>query len=551
MGTDGRPGLRRSERGRASMNASEGADKSSAPVQVGPPEGTEAGLRAALARDPASSRAIVSLCDLLRQSGRAEAALALTAPKVAPERPADHGLLVAHAENLKALGRMGDALATYRRAAARYGESAVAAHNLAAQLGDMSQFQEAQSQARRALQAGLDGPQTWAVLARALQGCNQLEASQAAYVEVLRRAPFDADAHRELAQLVWMQGGDMATALSTLDQAIAARPDPRLIEVRAMARKSCGDVAGAHAEIAAAARAHPHDYAIRVTAAHLATTAGFPEQGVAHAQAAVAAAPDSFWTRMALCEAYLGVGEAARAETIAARVHDEAPHNQSVLANLATAWRLLGDARYQALYDYGAFVSTSRLDVPDGWENLDAYLADLAQALARAHVFRAHPFSQSLVNGTQVSNLTSSPDPAIRAFFQAVAGPIRRRLQALGAGADPFRSRNTSATNFQGVWSVRLGRDIGRHTDHVHPKGWMSSACYVALPPGVSGSAGREGWIKFGEPGIRTVPALAAEHYVEPEPGLLALFPSYMWHGTLPFSGAGERLTIAFDLVPA
>jgi hypothetical protein len=33
---------------------------------------------------------------------------------------------------------------------------------------------------------------------------------------------------------------------------------------------------------------------------------------------------------------------------------------------------------------------------------------------------------------------------------------------------------------------------------------------------------------------------------------LLALFPSYMWHGTVPFSGAPDdrRLTIAFDAVP-
>jgi hypothetical protein len=31
---------------------------------------------------------------------------------------------------------------------------------------------------------------------------------------------------------------------------------------------------------------------------------------------------------------------------------------------------------------------------------------------------------------------------------------------------------------------------------------------------------------------------------------MLALFPSYMWHGTVPFTQGAERLTIAFDLVP-
>jgi hypothetical protein len=34
---------------------------------------------------------------------------------------------------------------------------------------------------------------------------------------------------------------------------------------------------------------------------------------------------------------------------------------------------------------------------------------------------------------------------------------------------------------------------------------------------------------------------------IEPKPGRLALFPSYMWHGTRPFA-EGERMTVAFDV---
>jgi len=33
------------------------------------------------------------------------------------------------------------------------------------------------------------------------------------------------------------------------------------------------------------------------------------------------------------------------------------------------------------------------------------------------------------------------------------------------------------------------------------------------------------------------------------EPARLALFPSVFWHGTRPFDD-GERLTVAFDVVP-
>jgi hypothetical protein len=58
------------------------------------------------------------------------------------------------------------------------------------------------------------------------------------------------------------------------------------------------------------------------------------------------------------------------------------------------------------------------------------------------------------------------------------------------------------------------------------------------------------GWLAFGEPGI-TIPGLGPDHLVRPEPGMLVLFPSYMWHGTVPFTAGGRRLTAAFDVVPA
>jgi hypothetical protein len=37
---------------------------------------------------------------------------------------------------------------------------------------------------------------------------------------------------------------------------------------------------------------------------------------------------------------------------------------------------------------------------------------------------------------------------------------------------------------------------------------------------------------------------------VQPTPGTLVLFPSYFWHGTIPFNTTDERITVAFDVVP-
>ena len=89
-------------------------------------------------------------------------------------------------------------------------------------------------------------------------------------------------------------------------------------------------------------------------------------------------------------------------------------------------------------------------------------------------------------------------------------------------------------------------KEGGFHVSHVHPQGWISSALYIALPP-VVGEGSKEGWLQLGEPRPELGVGLEPSAYVRPEPGRLALFPSWMWHGTIPFP-AGERLTVAFDV---
>ena len=63
----------------------------------------------------------------------------------------------------------------------------------------------------------------------------------------------------------------------------------------------------------------------------------------------------------------------------------------------------------------------------------------------------------------------------------------------------------------------------------------------------------KQGWIKFGESGFTQLGDKnpPPRRTVQPQPGRLVLFPSYMWHGTVPFHGPTPRTTIAFDVVPS
>jgi hypothetical protein len=59
------------------------------------------------------------------------------------------------------------------------------------------------------------------------------------------------------------------------------------------------------------------------------------------------------------------------------------------------------------------------------------------------------------------------------------------------------------------------------------------------------------GALEFGPPPARyrfrrPVPV----RQVAPAEGLLVVFPSYLYHGTRPFSGPGERVSVAVDVMP-
>jgi tetratricopeptide (TPR) repeat protein len=510
----------------------------------------EALFREALAMDPGSQDAARGLATSLCRRGLSDEALSVLAPFLA-DGVAGHALLVTAAEANKVSGRPDVALSLYRRAAAENASAPLASHNLAAILGDLSQFEEAEARARDALSRGLDLPQTWLVLARACLGTGKLDDSEAAFRKVLALDQLNGEAWRELCQLIWMRTGSADEALRPLDDFVRATgADPRLLEIRALAFQSCGDMERADQTIRYAVNTYPGDVAVRTLASRLAIQGGRPSDGLMHAEAAVAAAPN-FWSKLALCEALFAVGDARRASGLIEDLRRQAPLHQNVIAYQATAWRMLGDERYPELYDYERTVSAQPITTPKGWSSLPEYLADLTQSLTALHrQFKAHPFSQSLLNGSQVSNLLASTDPVVRAFFEAVAEPIRVYLERLGSGPDVLRVRNTFDTQVRGIWSVRLRGGGGRHVNHVHSQGWLSSACYIALPQTIGRAEDRDGWLKFGEPGIITRPPLPPQHFVRPEPGLLALFPSYMWHGTEAFKGDEPRLSIAFDLTP-
>lgn len=247
----------------------------------------------------------------------------------------------------------------------------------------------------------------------------------------------------------------------------------------------------------------------------------------------------------------LRAGRADRAAELLEMDARADPTNQGTWSLLSLAWRLLGDPREQWLCDYDRLVMVTDVAPIDGRQSAREYAADVAAALDPLHRSRAAPGDQSLRGGTQTSGaLFDRPEPAVQAFRDAVLQAAERAIADLADDPiHPFLRRKAKRLKVAGSWSVRLTAS-GHHIPHVHRQGWMSSAYYARLPDAaVSTDTAHQGWIQFGAPPANLGLDLPPRRVVEPKPGRLVLFPSYLWHGTIPFD-SGDRLTAAFDFVP-
>jgi len=147
-------------------------------------------------------------------------------------------------------------------------------------------------------------------------------------------------------------------------------------------------------------------------------------------------------------------------------------------------------------------------------------------------------------------NSMVSPMPPWIKHFDLIDVPVKAYLKTIGTDPfHPFLKRNEGLYKLHSAWSVKLNK-TGHHENHVHPEGWISSSYYVDTPGISDTDPNKAGWIEFGAPSVKT-PELPAELSLAPKPGRLVLFPSYMWHGTVPTKSDETRMTLPFDIIPA
>jgi uncharacterized protein (TIGR02466 family) len=156
-----------------------------------------------------------------------------------------------------------------------------------------------------------------------------------------------------------------------------------------------------------------------------------------------------------------------------------------------------------------------------------------------------------LYNGVQsAGNLLKRPEPVFQQLAKCVVDAVERYRKNF-EGADCVLIKSfPKKTEFASSWYVRM-KQGGHLNSHIHEEGWISGAMYLSLP--TKKTHEHEGSIEVSTHGDDypkkhdnfQVRALA------PEVGDFIMFPSSLFHRTIPFSSDEERICIAFDLKPA
>jgi Flp pilus assembly protein TadD len=508
----------------------------------------ETEFRQVLQSLPAERKARYDLALTLSELGRnPEAEIECRRLVRADDRDSDAWSLLGLVMNEQ--NRLFEAEVAYRRALDLTPGSALANHNLGSVLIRLDRAEEALSALDRAQSFGIPEFEVRFARGRALTLLYRLDEAEQEFGRAIALRPDHADAQANLARLRYMRSDPHFTR--GLTEAIRAAPDNLPLQhllCVVLFRAGRYDLAETRLrEVLKSRGPLPH---FRAALAWVLLELGQLKEAETEALEAAAALPRDSEVLDLVVSVLLSRGRPEDAWPFISAQRLREPNRQNWLAHEATAARLLGRPVYQDLYNYERFVRAWRPEPPPGWSTMRELNAAAAMALQARHRLTSHPLDQSLRNGSQTTrNLTADPDPAIRALLRSFEEPLRMYLGEIGNdSAHPFTARNHGAGNMSESWSVQLRRD-GFHVNHLHPQGWISSAYYVTVPEEVSDTTLKSGWLKFGEP-RHPVPGATPEHLIQPEAGLLVLFPSYMWHGTNPIHGTESRTTIAFDALP-
>lgn len=336
--------------------------------------------------------------------------------------------------------------------------------------------------------------------------------------KVVQTAPSYAEAHNSLG-IVHLEQRNYQTALQCFKQAIALKPD------------------------------YANSY---INLGSVSKQLGYFKEAVNAYDTALEYNPYSTEAAYNLAATYLALDEAENALDACSRCLAIDPHCQNANAYKAMALlRLEKKNEWKKLYNYDDFIGQLNLEVPSNFKSLQDFNSSLEQDIRNHPTLTWEPLERVTHGGAVTKDMMLKPTKTVMAFEKSLRKAIDQYIETVQYDSDhPFLSRAPSRYRITLIASILRAK--GWHPPHIHESSWLSGCYYVRVPSIVERStSNHSGWIQFGEPDYAVPENCKLEITArEPKEGIAVSFPSYFFHGTVPYEEEGDRIGIAFDVYP-
>lgn len=229
-----------------------------------------------------------------------------------------------------------------------------------------------------------------------------------------------------------------------------------------------------------------------------------------------------------------------------------APQDQRAIAHKAVALECLGRVdEARDLLGIDRFIRRVLFQDMAPFESVEEFNRALSRDIREHPTLQWEPVGLAARGGALTGELLDNPTEAIRVFERNLRHAIDEwRAELERRPGHPFLG-GIPETYRLNTWATVVPAQ-GEISTHIHEESWLSGAYYALLPDSLGkDDSDRSGWIEFGRPSpeLPSVPDDALR-WIRPHEGLLLLFPSYLFHRTLPFQGDGERISLSFDIEP-
>jgi Tfp pilus assembly protein PilF len=524
----------------------------------------EANYRQVLLHEPQQPEALNNLGVLLAETDRTNEALMVLRQAVThhPTNP-DYMLNLGRVES--AAGNRRAAERSFRGAVEQDPANPEAALTLGGLLEQAGGLAEAEAVYRSLLATRPHDPTARLALARVAAALGRLQEAEAALRQAIADAPEAGEAHLRLGRLL-LEDGRPDEAVAALRDALAVEAEPAEAHLAlGEALAAAGRPAEAAEAFAAALERKPGWPAALSGRTRALVAAGRPREA-ADALDGPGAGELSAELLVERGRALSAAGKPEAALDSFGRAIAAEPTRAAAYLHLGPLLRSAGRAaEAERLFDYRSLLYWRRLPGVEGYGSTEAFDAALSSVIARRLRKEEDgdpgagdpgarpgqpPAYAPLRCGAEITPelFGGRRGPVLEAFAALVARHMQAYLaERRGLAGTPYFAKPPKQVELRGH-GLRLPASAFIEA-HAHPEAYLSGVYYVEVPPEVAERRDSiAGCLRFSD--APRPSEWTSFETIRPKPGLLVLFPSYLWHAAVPFNAEGDRISIAFDLFP-